>query len=201
VRQKLGISEKNYPKIKVDNFSSDLISLSINSSNTGQAESVLKELDNAVINDYSPRSAQKKSVVSANIDVQKKDIERLTDKAQSGEAEKKAIEGEISSLNNEVIYNKEIGLILALTSDRRLLETKQQDIENLYLQINQNNQHINTMNGLIEQMRPTAEVAAPVVSQNPVSPRILLYTVLGALLGLVAGMVLAFGIEWWKKKA
>jgi uncharacterized protein involved in exopolysaccharide biosynthesis len=199
IRNKLNISEREYPKISVDNFSGNLLSISVNSPKTQQSESILKELDNAIINDYIPRADQKKAVVLENINIQKKDIEQLTSKAQASEAEKKDIEAEITSLNSEVVYNKDIGLILALTSDRRLLETKQQDIESLNLQIDQSNQQINTMNGLLGQMRPTAIIAGPVVSQAPVSPKILLNTILAALLGFFAGTFLAFGIEWWKR--
>ena len=201
VRQKLNISEREYPKIKVDNFADDLISISINSSKTQQAESILKELDSAVASEYNLRSDQKKAVVLANIDIQKKDIDRLTNKAQSIEAEKKAIAAEIASLDGEVANSKDIALALVLTSDQRSLDAKQQDIESLYLQINQDNQQINIMNGLISQMRPTAAIQEPAVSQAPVSPKILLNTILGALLGLFVGIFWAFGVDWWKKNA
>jgi len=201
VRQKLGLSESNYPKLKVDNFSGNFISVSMASSRVQRAVSILKELDSAVIKDYESRSAKKKAVIAADIDVLKKDIVRLTNKVNSTQSEKKDIDTEISTLNNEVTYNRDIGLILALTSDRRLLETKQQDIESLYLQINQNNQQINAMNGLLDQMRPTAVTAEPVVSQASASPKVTLTTVIGVLLGFFAGIALVLGMDWWNKKA
>ena len=138
-------------------------------------------------------------MVSANIDIQNKDIERLTNKIQSIEAEKKVIDATIASLNNELLYGKDISLSLALASDQQLLDSKQQDVESLYSQINQDDQQINVMNGLLGQMRPTAAVAGPAVSQSPASPKIMLNTVLAAVLGFFVGTFLAFGIEWWKQ--
>jgi len=201
VRQKLSLSEREYPKIKVDNFAGNLISMSITSSDISRAKSVLKELDNAVIADYQSRGDQKKAVVLANIDIQKKDINRLKDKVQLTETEKKALATDIASLDNKVDNGKDIALALVLTSEQRSLDAKQQDIESLYLETNQDNQQINTMNGLLDQMKSTSAVQAPAVSQASVSPRILLNTVLGAFLGFFAGIFWAFGVEWWKKNA
>lgn len=199
IREQLNINEKEYPKISVDNFSDSLISISINSSKVQRSEAILKELGAAVINDYQPQADQKKAVVSANIDILNKDINRLANKIQSVEAEKKVIDATILSLNNELLYGKDITLSLALASDQQLSDSKQQDIESLYSQINQDDQQINTMKGLLDEMKPTAVIAGPAVSQSPVSPHVLLSTILAAVLGFFAGTFLAFGIEWWKK--
>jgi uncharacterized protein involved in exopolysaccharide biosynthesis len=49
------------------------------------------------------------------------------------------------------------------------------------------------------QIKDTAIVSEPAVSQAPVSPKIMLNTILAVLLGFFAGTFLAFGIEWWKQ--
>lgn len=197
VRQNLKIGEGGYPKIVAVNFAGNLITLSIKSSAPEQAKTLLKELSKVIINDCESLAAQKKAVALANIDLQKQDIERLKGKVQAVENEKKAIETEISSLNNALTYNQDIGILLSLTSDRREAEAKQQDIENLHMQINQRNEQINNLNGLFSQARPTSISVEPVVSEAPISPNTTFDTMLAATIGFFAAIFLVFGIEWW----
>jgi len=200
VRDNLKIDKREYPLINVKIFSNNFIEISTKSSRVEFAKSVLNELNRAVIDYYEPRENLLRDVVLANIEIKKKDVERLNNKINLAEREKKSLETEISSLSHEIIYNHNTGMELALVSGQRLLETKQQEIESLYLEINQNNSQINIINGMLAQMRPTSVTLAPVVSEYPVSPRILLNVILAGLLGFFMGTFFVFVAKWWKKQ-
>ncbi|MFA6376853.1 MAG: Wzz/FepE/Etk N-terminal domain-containing protein [Candidatus Paceibacterota bacterium] len=199
VRDFLKIKASSYPKIKVNNFSDSFISFSVDSSETDLAKSILSKLGTEITGDYGPRILQKKEIIIENINIGKNDIERISAKILSVETEKKIIEAEVFSLNNEIISNQEAGIQLALASDRRLLETKQQAIEDLYLKISQEKAEILSMNALLTQSRPMAVIVEPYASEDPVSPKLALNAVLAAIAGLFAGIFLAFGIDTWQK--
>jgi len=68
VREKLGISEQNYPKIQVKNpEDTDLIKIEIESQETKRAKSILEEIDNLILKEHQERLDKRKSKIEESM--------------------------------------------------------------------------------------------------------------------------------------
>jgi len=186
VREKLGIPEEKYPKIKTENpKETRLISLAIESTEPQKAKNILEEINNLILAEHQEKIKAKKELLE-------KDIERLKNKTTSLEEEKKNLEAKVSALQKVLPYEETPGTQFALFDTKEKLEKKKQEIENLYLEIN-------NLQRSLEDIQPTKIVKSPTVSEGPVKPRPLLNIVIAAVLGLFIGVFLSFFQEWWEK--
>lgn len=195
IREKLGIPERKYPKIKVENpvdtrlayqpVGTSLVIIKIESSKTQQAKNILNKIDNLVLEEHQEKIEAKKELLE-------KDIERLTAKITSSEEEKKNLEAKVEALQKVLPYQETPGSQFALFDTKEKLETKKREIEDLYLQVN-------SLKRSLEDIQQTKIVKNPTVSEKPVRPKLLLNIVIAAIFGLFTGVFLAFGKEWWEK--
>jgi len=200
VREKLGIPEEKYPKIKTENpKDTRLISLAIESAEPQQAKNILEEINNLILAEQQEKIKVKKGLLENNIEVAKKDIERIKAKIGFLEEERKNLEAKIEALQKILPYQQDPGTQFALFDTKEKLEQKKQEIENRYLEINSLENQINSLQGQIEDIRPTQVIKSPTVSASPIKPRPLLNIVIAAVLGLFIGVFLAFFQEWWGK--
>lgn len=91
------------------------------------------------------------------IAINQDDIQRVYNKISSKEKEKEALQDKVSALQEQLIYQQDPGTQFALFNAKEELEDKNQEIENLYLQINflqraieDNNIQINSLESAIE---------------------------------------------------
>jgi len=134
------------------------------------------------------------------------DVARVERKIASLEAEQRNLEAKVAALQAVLVYQQDPGTQFALFDAKEKLEAKRQEIENRHLQINSLEVQINNFRGEInslekgiEDIEPTKIVKPPTVSERPVKPRPLLNMVIAGIIGLFAGVFLAFGREWWQK--
>jgi len=214
VRGKLGISEKEYPKIKVENpENTKLINIAIESSEIQKAKNIMEETNGLILDEHQEKIKVKKELLETNIglleeniEVSRKDIGRVKIKISSLEVEKKNLEDKVDALQKILPYEMTPGTQFALFDAKEKLEAKIQEIENRYLEINSSEVKINSLKnqisslgGQIEDIQPTKIVKSPAVSEEPIKPRPLLNIVIASVLGLFIGTFLAFGKEWWEK--
>jgi len=185
VREKLKIPQEKYPKIKTENpKGTNLVKIEIESARTEQAKNILEEMNELILEEHQEKIKVKKELLE-------KDIERLKSKVTSLEEEKKNLEAKVEALQKILPYQQDPGTQFALFDTKEKLETKKQEIENLYLRIN-------SLERTLEDIQPTEIVKTPTISEELVKPRPLLNIVIAAILGLFIGIFLAFGKEWWE---
>jgi len=216
IRKDLNIPENEYPKIKVDNSQgTSLINIEINSSNTGLAKSILEKINDLIIGDNQEEIKNEKDLIQKNIqtlgqniDISKKDIERINAKIGSLEEERNNLQAKVGALQEVLPYQQDPGTQFALFNTKEELASKKQEIENTYLEINSTQEKINSIQSQIDslsvqliQIKPDEVIKSPIVSENPISPRLLLNIVIAAILGLFLGIFVAFAGEWWKKSS
>jgi len=215
VREKLQITEKEYPEIKSENpKGTRLILFSIESSKTQQSKNILEEINKIILEEHQGEFESKRELLEKeieflekNIDVLEEAIERTRTKIGFLEEEKKNLEAKIEALQKILPYQQDPGTQFALFDTKEKLEQKKQEIEDGYLEINSSEVGINSfksqINSLQEQItkniRPTQIVKIPTISEDPVRPRPLFNMALAGILGLFIGTFLAFGREWWAK--
>jgi len=158
VREKLGIPEEKYPKIKTENpKDTRLIILTIESANLQQAKTILEEINNLILAEHEEKIKAKKELIKQDIktteekiklvesDVEKtknkikqidEDIKRIENKIENANEEKKNLEAKIEALEKVLIYQQDPGTQFALFDTKEKLANKKQEIENLYLTIN-----------------------------------------------------------------
>lgn len=148
------------------------------------------------------------------------DIKRIENKIEAAKEEKQNLEAKIDALEKVLVYQQDPGTQFALFDTKEKLANKKQEIEDLYLVINslrrskedlevqinslkasiENlNAQINSLRASLGDIKPTQVVKSPTVSEKPISPRPLLNIVIAAVLGLFAGIFLAFCQEWWNR--
>ena len=214
VREKLNVSQIEYPKIKVENpKDTNLVKMTIESADSEKAKNILEEINTLILIEHQEKIKAEKELLEKNIELFKnnievsgKDIERIKIKISSLEIERKTLEDKIDALQKVLLYEQTPGTQFALFDTKEKLEAKIQEIESRYLeinsletQINSFNNQINSIKKQIEDIQPTKIVKGPIVSQEPISPRPLLNIVIAAILGLFVGVFLAFFKEWWEK--
>ncbi len=214
IREILGISKKQYPKIKME-FPKDtsLIRVGTESSDTELAKSILGEINNLIIKEHDKKINLEKDLIGKNIEtaqnniiISQKAIDRVKAKIPFLEEEKRNLENKIEALQKVLVYQQDPGTQFALFDAKEKLESKKQEIENLYLEINNLEGTVNSLKNQItslkksiEDIQPTKVIKKPIVAEKPISPRPVLYSSIAALAGLVIGFILAFVKEWWKR--
>jgi len=214
VREKLEISEEDYPKIKTENpKDTNLVVIKIESNKTEQAKNILKEINQLILNEHQKKVETKKEVLEKNIElikrdieISQKDIERIKFKISSLEREKIVLENKVISLQKILLYEQTPGTQFALFDTQEKLEQKRQEIENRYLEINSLENKINSiqnqinyLENKIDNIQLTKITKMPTISEQPVKPRSLLNIVIAGVLGLFIGTFLAFFKEFWEK--
>jgi len=214
IREKLNISEAEYPQIKAENpKATNLLNIKIESGNPQQAKEILEEKNELILAEHQEKIELEKEALESeiylseeNIKVLQKDIERIKIKISSLEEERKVLEAKVEALQEILPYQQDPGTQFVLFNSQERLELKKQEIENRYLQINSLETQINDfkskINSLklqIENIRPTLIIKPPTVSEKPISSRPFLNMAIAGILGLFVGTFLAFGREWWEK--
>jgi len=242
VREKLGISETEYPKIKTENpKETNLIMLTIESVKPSESKNILEEVNNLILVEHQEKIKAKKESIEQDIktikekiklvenDIEKtrnkiqsvdEDIKRIENKIVFTEEEKKNLEAKVEALQKVLPYQQDPGTQFALFDAKEKLAIKKQEIENLYLTINslrkskedleiqindlktniENfNTNINSLRASLDEIKPIRVIKSPTISGKPVKPKPLLNIVIAAILGLFAGVFLAFFKEWWEK--
>ena len=158
VREKLKISEIKYPKIETENpKGTNLIKISIESSDTQKAKNILEEINNLILAAHQETINTQKELIENNIktledkiklvesDIEKTknkikpmdaDIERIENKIKYAEEEKNNLEAKVEALQKVLVYQQDPGTQFALFDTKEKLANKKQEIENLYLTIN-----------------------------------------------------------------
>ena len=214
VREKLEISETQYPKIKTENpKDTNLVNIEIESSEPEKAKQILQEINQLILTEHQEKVKIKKELLEKNIELLKKDIEvvqrnieRIRIKIGSLQKERVVLENKVVALQKILVYQQTPGTQFALFDTQEKLQQKIQEIEDRYLEINSLETKINSLQNQINSLQNTIEtiqatkiVKSPAVSENPVKPRPLLNIVIACVLGLFIGTFLAFFKEWWER--
>ncbi len=214
VREKLNISERDFPKIKTNNVKdTNLITISIESDKSEQAKNVLAEINSLIITKHQDRTSKEKELIEKNISADENkiksmdsDIERINNKIKFVEEEKVNLESKILALQKTLIYMQDPGTQFALFNTKEELSTKKQEVEDLYREITdldmqkENvNTEINSLKASLDNLKFTRIVKDPTVSDKIVSPRPVLNVGIAGVLGLFVGIFAAFGKDWWEK--
>jgi len=242
VRENLNISEEKYPKKSVDNpIGTTLVKITINSSNTQQAKSILEEIITLIIDEHNKKIETNTVLIAENIktveekikltqsDIEKTknkigpidgNIIRIENKIRFAGEEKQNLEAKVEALQKVLVYQQDPGTQFALFDTKEKLANKKQEIENLYLEINDLksgkedlgvkinsmkssieglNSEINSLKASLGNVRPTKVIKEPTVSETPVSPRLLLNMAIAGVLGLFLGLFFVFFLEWLEK--
>lgn len=212
VRNDLKIPENQYPKIKADNpKDTNLINIEIDSSEKEFAKSILEKINNLIISENQEEIKSEKELIDKNIqllkqniETSKKETERINTKIGFLKEEKNNLEAKVDALQKVLLYQQDPGTQFALFNTKEELANKKQEIENAYLQINSIEEKINSIQNQIDslliqlsQIKPIEVIKAPIISENPISPKPLLNIIIAGVLGLFIGIFLAFGKEWW----
>lgn len=158
VRQKLNISEREYPKKKVENpKGTNLIKIEIQSKKSQMAKDILEEIDNLILKEHQEIINQKIILINQDIknveeqisltesDIEKtqnkiaptnEDIKRIENKIIYAEEEKENLEAKVDALQKILPYQQDPGTQFALFDTKEKLANKKQEIEDLYLKIN-----------------------------------------------------------------
>ena len=158
VREKLGIPEIEYQKIKTENpKDTRLIKMAIESASPPKAKNILEEINNLILAEHQEKIKVKKGLIEQDIkttegkikltesDIERtknkmkpidSDIERIENKIVFAEEEKKNLEAKIEALEKVLVYEQTPGTQFALFDTKEKLANKKQEIENLYLTIN-----------------------------------------------------------------
>jgi uncharacterized protein involved in exopolysaccharide biosynthesis len=200
IKEKLNIGEEVFPELKAQNSDKTRIFyLSMESSDTERAKQILEEADNIIVNDHKKKIDLVNKDFQNNIDNDKKNIERINNKIKALEGEKNIFEDKIGALERISVQNQDLSIQYSLLNAKEKLEEVKKEIEDNYLQINSSEKDINALQLKIDGSQPTIVVKAPEVSEKPVKPRIVLYTLLAAIMGFGAGVMFVFSREWLKK--
>lgn len=214
VREKLKISEKDFPKIKTSNAKdTNLVTITVESNKSEQAKSVLSEIDSLIISKHQDRISKEKELIEKNIVADENkiksidsDVERINNKIKFVDEEKANLESKVTALQKTLVYRQDPGTQFALFNTKEELSTKKQEVEDLYREImNLNiqkesiNTEINSFRASLDNLKFTRVVKEPTVSEKIVSPRPVLNVGIAAVLGLFFGIFIAFGKEWWEK--
>ena len=242
VREKLQISEEDYPEIKTENpKNTNLVVTKIESDKTEQSKNILEKINNLILGEHQVVVENKKQLIEKEIsttedkiqlsqsDIEKtknkisptdKDIQRIKNKILYCQEEVKNLENKVKTLEKVLVYEQTPGTQFALFDAKEKLAKKRQEIENLYLNINNLertkqdlwmqinslqvdiknfNTEIELLKSSLNDIKPTKIVKVPTVSEEPVKPRTLLNIVIAGVLGLFMGTFLAFFREFWEK--
>ena len=214
VRETLLISEEKYPTMEAENpQDTSLVVVVITSSEPELAQNILKEINTLIVEDHLEKIKSKKELLEKkivlleeNISNSKKGISRIHTKIASLKQGQQSLAAKITVLQAVLPFEQDLGTQFALFNVKEQLENKKQEVEDHYLEIidleNTANEFLGEINALQikkDEIRPTAVIKQPTVSESPISPRLVLNIIVAALLGVFMGVFLAFTKEWWEK--
>jgi uncharacterized protein involved in exopolysaccharide biosynthesis len=186
LRETLGIAEADFPEMKAENpKDTALVSVWLESADPQRADDILDELNKLILADH-------EGEIKTIRELLENDVSRLETKIASVEIEEEVLEAKVAGLQAVSVYNQTIDIQNALWEAKGALESKKQEVENLYSSINSSRRSL-------EDIEPTAVVKSPVVPSEPIRPRPLLNGIISAILGLFLGTLITFGREWWVK--
>jgi len=158
VREKLNISEEEWPKIKAENpKGTNIVTAAIESAKPEKAKNVLEEINNLILVEHQEKIKTGIALINQNIktveekikltesDIERtknkikpidSDIERIKNKIVFAEEEKTNLEAKVDALQKVLVYQQDPGTQFALFDTKEKLAIKKQEIENLYLEIN-----------------------------------------------------------------
>ena len=242
VRKELQVSEEDYPKIKTENpKNTNLVVTKIESDETEQSKNILEKINNLILGEHQIVVENKKQLIEKGIsttedkiqlsqsDIEKtenkiyptdRDIQRIKNKIIHCQEEERNLKNKVEALEKVLVYEQTAGTQFALFDAKEKLARKKQEIENLYLNINNLertkqdlwmqinslqvdiknfNTEIELLKSSLNDIKPTKIIKVPTVSEEPVKPRPLLNIVIAGVLGLFMGTFLAFFKEFWEK--
>ncbi len=198
IRQKLGISQNDYPKITaIDATDTNIITLFAESSNPDIAKKVLDEINDQIISSQQPAFDAAKKNLEDNITIENNNINRLSKEIELLNVEISAYQKQINFFENS--GSSDIGSQFMVLNLNNALQQDRQEIENLNLAINDSSRRISSLQSSLAMIKPTTVIKPSIVSEKPVSPKIMLNVIIGAILGLFVGIFAAFAADWWKQ--
>lgn len=215
IRNKLEISEAEYAKIKTENpKNTNLIQSTIKSFDIEKSKNILQEMNLLILAEHQEIIDNKKELLGEsikllekNIETYQQNIQRVQNKISFLKQEQIVLENKVSALQKVLIYEQTPGTQFALFDNQERLQQKKQEIENRYLEISSLDVKIhsfeNSVNSTLNQIKDIKEtkiIKNISVSENPVSPRILLNIIIAGILGMFIAIFLAFLKEWWKRE-
>jgi len=158
IREKLQISESEWPEIKAENpKETNLVKKTIESAEPEKAMQILEEGNILISAEHQRKIESQKTLIEEDIktaegkikltedDTQRvenkikpieNDIERIGNKIIFTEEEKNNLEAKIEALEKVLVYEQTPGTQFALFDAKEKLAGKKQEIEDLYLEIN-----------------------------------------------------------------
>lgn len=202
VRQKMNMPQGEYPRITAINGpDTNIITFNTQSGAPDIVKRIFQEVNSEIIAEHQKKFDIAVKEINENIAIENDNKLRLESKIDSLEAEKKVYQSEIASLQKVVFGDFNAGAEFVLLSAKEQLESKRQEIEDLYSEINSSDRKISELQGYLGVMKMTTVIKQPVSSEYPVSPRIALNVIIAALLGFFAATFWVFAREWWNKKS
>jgi len=176
----------DYLGIKAENpKNTNLVKIEITSKDKEDATKALENISESILRSHESRKAFIKAAG-------KRDVESLQAKLDALEEKKKDLGVQLDILEKIPPYQQTITIQLALFDIRDRVETKEGQIESLYLKIG-------SIQKSTEDIFSTKVIKEPTISIRPIITRILFNMVVAGILGLFFGIFFAFGKEWWNK--
>jgi len=219
IEANLGIPYLKFPKIKLTNpVATNLVKMEIDSEEPQIAKNILEEMISLVLEDQEKKVQNRKEILEAdiklfegNIEISKKDMERIQSKIGILEIEKKNLEEKEKALEQLLPYQQMDeqlrGSLFLLLDIKEKLSKKEKEIYDSYsqknsieIEINSQKSEINLLRDKINNIQLPKVMKTPTISNGSISPRPLLNIVIFAMLGLFLGVILAFAKEWLQKE-
>lgn len=107
VRAQLGISEKEYPRIEVENpKDTQLVKLTIKSVSADKAQKVLEELNNFVVGEHEEQLKQKREIIENTIRINENKIALVESDIEKVSSRMKINESDITKTKNKIIFSE-----------------------------------------------------------------------------------------------
>lgn len=156
---------------------------------------------NAIILNPSQTNLMQIKIESANPGKAKADLEKISEAILADHAEKiktrrDALENEIEVMNNNIVGLKKEAQTLEAKLATPLTKRALEMTEDLFLvkhkDMEDNNDRIASLNGVLDYVFNTKVVKPAAISEHPVKPRSLMNIVLAVMIGLFGGIVAVF---------
>lgn len=186
IRSYLAIDEKRFPQMKAEGpEDTNLLLLSLKSSDRENALAILRTMNEIIL-------AEHEGFIKNEREIIEQDTQRLYAKIGNVEQEKKNLASKIQLLQDSAPYQQELGGQLVFFDVKKELEEKKREIGDLYTQINQ-------MKRVLQNIKETKILKEPAISEHVVRPNLALNATIAGLGGTLAGIILAFTKEWWRR--
>ncbi len=179
IRARLGIPEEKNIEVKSKNpRGTNLLKIEAEATEPKLTKAILQEINNLILSNHQEQIKVKKELFE-------NDIERLRTKIISLEEENESIRTQIEILEKVPLKEQTPASQFALFATKERLEIRKREIENLYLGINSHKR-------LLENIRSTKVIKAPLIPKVPIKPRPALNMSVAGILGIFFGTFLAF---------